>query len=79
VEPWLRSALDYIADWLEFQVEGSEQPGCIIAVVHRGKVVAEHAFGQANLDNRRKADGTPPLSHRLAFQGLHGCRPDETA
>jgi len=70
VEPWLRSALDYIADWLEFQVEGSEQPGCIIAVVHRGKVVAEHAFGQANLDTGEKLTARHRFriaSHSKAF------------
>jgi CubicO group peptidase (beta-lactamase class C family) len=62
VEPWLRSALDYVGDWLEFQVEGSQQPGCIIAVVHRGKVVAEHAFGEANLDTGE------PLTARHRFR-----------
>jgi CubicO group peptidase (beta-lactamase class C family) len=70
VEPWLRSALDYMGDWLEFQVEGSEQPGCIIAVVHRGKVVAEHAFGQANLDTGEKLTARHRFriaSHSKAF------------
>jgi CubicO group peptidase (beta-lactamase class C family) len=70
MEPWLRSALDYIGDWLEFQVEGSEQPGCIIAVVHRGKVIAEHAFGQANLDTGEKLTARHRFriaSHSKAF------------
>ncbi len=64
MEPWLRSALDYIGDWLEFQLEGSQQPGCIIAVVHRGKVIAEHAFGHANLDTGEKL--TPRHRFRIA-------------
>jgi CubicO group peptidase (beta-lactamase class C family) len=60
----LRSALDYIGDWLEFQVEGSQQPGCIIAVAHRGKVITEHAFGEANLDSGEKL--TPRHRFRIA-------------
>ena len=39
MDSWLRSAIDYIQDWLEFQVEMSGLPGCIIAVTHRGEVV----------------------------------------
>ena len=51
MDPWLRSAVDYVADWLEFQLEASQQPGCIIAIAHRGKLIAEHAFGLADLDS----------------------------
>jgi CubicO group peptidase (beta-lactamase class C family) len=64
VEPWLRSAVDYIADWLEFQLLGSEQPGCIVAIAHRGKIIAEHAFGQANLDTGETL--TPRHRFRIA-------------
>ena len=64
MEPWLRSAVDYIADWLEFQSLGSEQPGCIIAIAHRGKIIAEHAFGQANLDTGETL--TPRHRFRIA-------------
>jgi CubicO group peptidase (beta-lactamase class C family) len=70
VEPWLRSALDYIPDWLEFQREEAAQPGCIIAIVHRGKVVAEHAFGQADLDTGEKLTARHRFriaSHSKAF------------
>jgi CubicO group peptidase (beta-lactamase class C family) len=70
VEPWLRSAVDYIGDWLEFQLETSQQPGCIIAVVHRGKVIAEHAFGVANLDSGEKLTARHRFriaSHSKAF------------
>jgi hypothetical protein len=40
VDPWLRSAVDYVADWLEFQVETSQQPGCIIAIAQASKAKA---------------------------------------
>src|SRR4051812_21781385 len=50
MEPWLKPALDYIPRWLEFQMQGaSQQPGCIIAIAHRQKIVLERAFGSANL------------------------------
>jgi CubicO group peptidase (beta-lactamase class C family) len=64
VEPWLQSALDYIHCWIEFQVRASQQPGCIVAVAHRGKVVAEYAFGHANLVTGEKL--TPRHRFRIA-------------
>jgi len=48
-EKWLDSALDYIPRWIEFQMAASRQPGCIIAIAHRGKIVLERAYGSANL------------------------------
>jgi CubicO group peptidase (beta-lactamase class C family) len=47
-QPWLKAALDYLPLWLEHQMRVSEQPGCAIAVVHRGKLLYEGAFGHAN-------------------------------
>jgi CubicO group peptidase (beta-lactamase class C family) len=64
MDPWLRPAADYIADWLEFQLESSQQPGVIIAIAHRGDIVAEHAFGLANLDTGEKL--TPRHRFRIA-------------
>jgi CubicO group peptidase (beta-lactamase class C family) len=64
VDPWLRSAIGYISDWLAFQVEASQQPGCIIALAHRGKIVAEHAFGLADLDSGERL--TPRHRFRIA-------------
>jgi CubicO group peptidase (beta-lactamase class C family) len=64
MEPWLRSAIDYIPVWLEFQVTATQQPGCIIAIAHRGELVAEHAFGLANLDTEEKL--TPRHRFRIA-------------
>ena len=49
MDQWLRSALDYIPHWIEFQMRASQQPGCIVAIAHRGVIVLEQAFGSANL------------------------------
>ena len=46
---WLPAALDYISQWLVFQMRQSEQPGCIIAIAHRDRVVLEQALGSADL------------------------------
>lgn len=46
---WLQPALDYIPRWIEFQMRQHEQPGCVLAVGHRGRIVLEAAFGQADL------------------------------
>ncbi len=64
MDAWLRSALDYVRDWLQFQVEMSRQPGCIIAIAHRGEIVMEAAFGHANLDSGEKL--TPRHRFRIA-------------
>jgi CubicO group peptidase (beta-lactamase class C family) len=64
VEPWLQSAIGYFRDWIEFQVRTSQQPGCIVAIAHRGKIVAEYAFGHANLETGEKL--TPRHRFRIA-------------
>lgn len=64
MEAWLQSATEYICDWLEFQFRGSQQPGCILAIAHRDKVIAEHAFGQADLETQEKL--TPRHRFRIA-------------
>src|ERR1700722_19273536 len=64
MEPWLQFATGYIGDWLEFQFKGSQQPGCIFAIVHRDKIIAEHAFGQADLDTEERL--TPRHRFRIA-------------
>ena len=64
MERWLQSAIGYIANWIEFQLRVSQQPGCIVAIAHRGKVVAEHAFGLADLDTGEKL--TPRHQFRIA-------------
>src|SRR3984957_13604698 len=64
MEPWLQSALGYFRNWVEFQSRASPRPGCIVAVAHRGKVVAEYAFGLANLATGEKL--TPRHRFRIA-------------
>ncbi|UPK32810.1 beta-lactamase family protein [Bradyrhizobium sp. 186] len=64
MDAWLRSAIDYIGSWIEFQLTTSQQPGVIVAFAHRGEVVAEHAFGLANLDTGEKL--TPRHRFRIA-------------
>jgi CubicO group peptidase (beta-lactamase class C family) len=49
MDRWLTAALDYIPSWLEFQMRQSEQPGCVIAIAQRGRIVLERAFGHADL------------------------------
>ena len=64
MEPWLQPAIDYIHSWIEFQMRASQQPGCIVAIAHRGKVVGEFAFGHANLATGEKL--TPRHRFRIA-------------
>lgn len=64
MDPWLRSAIDYISSWIEFQQTTIQQPGVLLAFSHRGEVVAEHAFGLANLDTGEKL--TPRHRFRIA-------------
>src|SRR5262249_22136802 len=49
---------------IAFQLEATQQPGCIIAISHRGDVLAEHAFGLANLATGEKL--TPRHRFRIA-------------
>jgi len=49
MERWLKAALDYIPQWLDYQMRISEQPGCVVAAAHNGRVVMEEAFGRANI------------------------------
>ncbi|UVO32286.1 serine hydrolase [Bradyrhizobium arachidis] len=64
MDAWLRPAIAYIGEWLEYQVTLAQQPGCIIAIAHRGEIVAEHAFGFANLKTGEKL--TPRHRFRIA-------------
>ena len=64
MDAWLKSAIDYIGSWIEFQQRLFQQPGVIVAVSHRGEVVAEYAFGLANLDTGEKL--TPRHRFRIA-------------
>jgi CubicO group peptidase (beta-lactamase class C family) len=62
MDRWIGAALDYLPSWLDYQMLSWRQPGCLLAVVHRGQVVLERAFGSANL-----ATGEP-LTPRHRFR-----------
>src|ERR1700744_5381441 len=64
MEAWLQPAIDYARSWIGFQVEASRQPGCVVAIAHRGKLVGEYAFGHADLDSGEKL--TPRHRFRIA-------------
>jgi CubicO group peptidase (beta-lactamase class C family) len=64
MEPWLKPALDYIPRWIDFQMNAMQQPGCMLAIAHRGKIVLERAFGSANLE--RGEELTPRHRFRAA-------------
>jgi CubicO group peptidase (beta-lactamase class C family) len=70
MDAWLQSASDYICDWLEFQLRATQQPGCIVAIARRGKIVTERAFGLASLDSGEKLTARHRFriaSHSKAF------------
>jgi CubicO group peptidase (beta-lactamase class C family) len=64
MDRWFAAALDYVPRWLDFQMQASQQPGCMVAIAHRDKVVLERAFGSANLDTGEKL--TPRHRFRIA-------------
>ena len=64
MDQWLKASLDYIPRWLEFQMRQSEQPGCVIAIAHRGRILLEQAFGYADL--RKGIPLTPRHRFRVA-------------
>jgi CubicO group peptidase (beta-lactamase class C family) len=64
MERWLGAALAYIPSWLEYQMRVTDQPGCAIAIAHRGRVVLERAFGHANAV--RRVPLTPQHRFRVA-------------
>jgi D-alanyl-D-alanine carboxypeptidase len=49
MEPWLAAALDYIPRWVAFQMRQLDQPGCVVAIDHRGATILDHAVGTADL------------------------------
>ena len=59
---WLKAAIDYLPRWLEFQMRLHEQPGCAVAIAHRGRTVFEAAFGHADAAKRT------PLTPRHLFR-----------
>ena len=49
MDKWLKPALDYIPQWIDFQMRRHELPGAVIAVADRGRIVLERAFGHADI------------------------------
>ena len=64
MDKWLAAALDYVPEWIGFQMRVSEQPGCSMAIAHKGKVVLEQAWGHA--DQKRGVGLTPRHRFRVA-------------
>lgn len=46
---WLPAALDYLPQWLGFQLERYRQPGCSVAIARGGVPLAEFALGVADM------------------------------
>ncbi len=61
---WLQAALDYAAQWMEFQMRLTDQPGCAMAVVHDDELVFERAWGRADCDSGETL--TPRHRFRIA-------------
>jgi len=64
LERWLSAALDYLPRWIEHQMRIVQQPGCAIAVAHKGRNVFEVALGLADL--HRATPLTPRHRFRVA-------------
>ncbi|CAN5419488.1 serine hydrolase domain-containing protein [soil metagenome] len=64
MDDWIKPATDYFRLWMDFQIRASQQPGCIVAIAHRGKLLTEFALGHANLATGEKM--TPRHRFRIA-------------
>ncbi|MBT2326032.1 beta-lactamase family protein [Variovorax paradoxus] len=58
---WLKAALDYLPNWLSFQLERYRQPGCSMAIAQGEDIVAEIALGVADMRTGRSLT----LRHRF--------------
>jgi CubicO group peptidase (beta-lactamase class C family) len=63
-DKWLSAALDYIPSWIELQLRASGQPGCVVAIAHKDRIILEQAFGIADLSTGEKL--TPRHRFRVA-------------
>ncbi len=62
MDRWLSAALDYVPRWIEFQMRLTERPGAAVAIVQRGRVLLDQAFGDAD------AVAGVPLTARHRFR-----------
>ena len=60
----MRAALAHIPDYIAHQMRISEQPGCAIAITHKGTLALEQAFGHADLARGERM--TPRHRFRVA-------------
>jgi D-alanyl-D-alanine carboxypeptidase len=63
-EKALQRSCAYIKDWLMFHYEREDNPGFVVAIAHKGKVLLNEAYGYANLENKQKL--TPQHIFRIA-------------
>ena len=49
MKSYLSAGLDYIPRGVEYQMRLTGQPGCSLAVAHKGRMVLERAIGSADL------------------------------
>ena len=47
--PWLKSAIHYVPQWIEYQIERYRRLGCVVAITHGSKLIYEQAFGVADI------------------------------
>jgi CubicO group peptidase (beta-lactamase class C family) len=64
MDPWVKPAIDYFRLWMDHQIRSSQQPGCIVAIAYRGRVISEFALGHSNLVTSEKL--TPRHRFRIA-------------
>ena len=64
MDKYLAPALAYIPQYMDYQMRGSLQPGCALAIAYKGKVVLDRAFGFANAV--RNIELTPRHRFRVA-------------
>lgn len=62
---WLNAATEYLPQWIEHQMRMTEQPGCTVAVAHRGQSIYEGAFGHARLAEPPAAPTRLTPQHRF--------------
>jgi CubicO group peptidase (beta-lactamase class C family) len=60
----LRAAIDYIASWIDIQLRASTQPGCVIAIALKDRIILDEAFGVADLSTGEQL--TPRHRFRVA-------------
>lgn len=64
MDAWLEAALEYLPRWIELQMGVTAQPGCVVAVSQRGRIILEKALGVADEQSGEKL--TPRHRFRVA-------------